>query len=208
MPGILAATALMGVLGFVFCGFMAWLIFSKQDELAIRSLEGSFIPAVEQSLLEPEEKKQMIVQLEDFVDELKRGQLEGWQVTGVMQRLSRLPILQWGQIRAVERFVDANPDAFAEDASLQFDRLRRGVERNDITAIDFRHILSPVLQGETAEPEPPLIEPLEIDPVQEVVQRARIVADRSVPEALPKSDVSIDTIVRRQIEAGLEQGSF
>ena len=208
MPAILAGTALMGIVGFVFCGFMTWLIFQKQDELALRAVKGNLIPAIEQSYLEPDEKKATVEHLQEFADQLERKQVEGWQASGVMQRLSRLPLLQWGHLRRIEAFIDEHPDDFEDDATVQFARLRKGVERNDVTTIDFLHILSPVLEPSGNQQEAPLVDPLEIAAVADVVQRARLVADRSEVDAEPKNDVGIDVLVRRQIEAGLEQGTY
>lgn len=208
MPAILAIAVLLGIVGFICCGVMTWLIFQKQDELALRSMRGSFIPAVEQSLLEPDEKTKTVKLLNDFADELERGKLEGWQASGVMQRLTRLPILQWGQIRRLEMFVDDHPQDFSPDDSLQFDRLRKGVERNKITTIDFLHVLDPVLQADPNREQASLVETLEVAPVAEVVTRARVAADRGEVETAPKNDVSIDVLVRRQIQAGIDQGTY
>ncbi|MEO1614611.1 MAG: hypothetical protein AAFV88_02100 [Planctomycetota bacterium] len=208
MPAILAATVLMGIAGFILCGFMAWLIFQKQDVLAKRALRGSFIPAVEQSLLEPEEKTETVRLLNEFADELERGQLEGWQISGVMQRLDRLPVVKWGQMRRVEAFVDANPDDFESEASIQFDRLRSGVANGDVVALDFTHILSPVLAGDETEANPDLMDELPVVAVRDVVERARLVADRADTVSNPKSDTGIDTLVRRQIEAGVKDGGY
>ena len=208
MPAILAGLVLMGILGCIFCAFMTWLIFQKQDELALRSMRGSFIPAVEQSLLTPDEKAKTVALLDEFADKLERGRLEGWQASGVMQRLSRLPILQWGQIRRIEKFVDDHPEEFSADDSLQFDRLRKGVERDDVVAIDFVHILTPVLQADPTSDQSLLIDDLDVESVADVVGRARIVADRVKVESVPKIDVGIDVIVRRQIDAGIEKGTY
>ena len=208
MPAILASMVLMGIVGFLTCGVMTWLIFEKQDELALRSMRGSFIPAVEQSLLEPEEKAATVKLLNTFADELERGRLEGWQASGVMQRMTRLPVLQWGQIRRIEKFVDDHPDQFSAGDSLQFVRLRKGVERDKITTIDFVHILTPVLQSDPGNEEAQLVEPLAVDSVREVVKRARTSADRGEVEPTPKDDVGIDTLVRRQIEAGIQKGTY
>ncbi len=208
MPAILAATVLMGIVGFVSCGFLTWLIFQKQDVLALRSLQGSFIPAVEQSLLEPEEKAETVRLLNEFADELERDRIEGWQASGVMQRLQRLPVLEWGQLRRVEAFVEARPKEFADDAAVQFDRLRKGVEQGNVTTIDFQHILTPVLRVQPESDAAELNEPLQIETVADVIQRARLVADRSNVSENPKSDVGIDTLVRRQIEVGIKEGTY
>lgn len=208
MPAILAASLLLGIVGCIFCAFMTWLIFQKQDELALRAMRGSFIPAVEQSLLDPEEKAKTVELLSEFADQLERRQLEGWQASGVMQRMNRLPVLQWGQIRRIEKFVDDHPDDFTEADSIQFHRLRSGVERNKIVTLDFMHVLSPVLLADPESENGRLVDPLDVKSVTEVVQRAQVVAGRVDVEASPKNDVNIDTLVRRQIEAGIEKGGY
>jgi hypothetical protein len=49
---------------------------------------------------------------------------------------------------------------------------------------------------------------LKNDAVADVVHRARLVADRSDVDEEPKSDLGIDVLVRREIEAGIEQGTY
>ncbi|MEM6366014.1 MAG: hypothetical protein AAF745_16415 [Planctomycetota bacterium] len=208
MPALLALIVLSGIAAFVTCGFMTWLIFQKQDVLALRSLRGNFVPAVEQSLLEPDEKARSVETLNEFADQLERKQHEGWQASGVMQRLGRLPILQWGQLRRVEAFVDNHPDDFSPTDSIQFDRIRKGVEMGEITTIDCRYILSPVLQTDGELSDPPLKDVLDPEAVAEVVKRARAMADRVEVDAEPRNDVSIDVLVQRQVDAGIQKGGF
>ncbi|MCA9139470.1 MAG: hypothetical protein KDB00_22005 [Planctomycetales bacterium] len=208
MPAILAVSVLMGIVGFIFCGFMTWLIFQKQDVLALRSMRGSYIPAVEQSLLAPEEKARTVKLLSEFADNLQRGRYEGWQASGVMQRMSRLPVLQWGQIRRVEKFVIDHADEFGSDDATQFVRLRKGVEQNKITTLDFSHILSPVLQNEFQGEVAPLVDTLDVGSVKTVVQNAKVAADRAEIDGSPRDDVELDTLVRRQIEAGIQKGTY
>ncbi|KAA5540687.1 hypothetical protein FYK55_20050 [Roseiconus nitratireducens] len=208
LPGCMAAAVLSGILAFIACAFGTWVLYQKRSELALRTVRGTYLPLIEQSRLPPDEKQPTAQLLAEFGDKLQNRQVEDWQAAGVMQRLTRLPILEWGQIRAVEAFVDTDPADFADDASQQFDRLRHGVERGQLTAIDFRHILSPVTRADDTSDGTILIEPLETSAVQEVVQLARQAADRGGVADNPKGDVTIDTLVRRQIEAGMEQGSF
>ncbi|MEM0925866.1 MAG: hypothetical protein AAGJ83_07500, partial [Planctomycetota bacterium] len=102
----------------------------------------------------------------------------------------------------------SNSDDFADDATVQFDRLRAGVADGDVVSIDFTHILSPVLQGNEPGSEAALVDELRTDSVQEVVDRARRVADRAEVVDEPKSDTGIDTLVRRQIAAGIKDGGY
>lgn len=208
MPAILASAVIAGIVGFISCGVLTWLIFQKQDVLALRAMRGSVIPAVEQSLLEPSEKAASVKLLEDFADQLERKQVDGWQASGVMQRLGRMPIIQWGQIRRIETYVDEHSDQFDPDASMQFDRLRKGVERNDVTRIDFVDVLSPVLQPGPHGEDSPLVDDWKDDLIADVIHRSRLVADRAKVEADPKSEITMDTLIRRQIEAGIKEGTY
>ena len=207
LPAVLAASVLLGIFSLVICAGGTWFIYQNRDQLALRSVRGAFVPAVEQSLLEPEEKAATVELLNDFGDELERGQIESWQASGVMQRITRLPIIEWGQLRAVDAFVRSHSE-FSEDDAIQFHRLRKGVERGDLTTIDFQHILSPVTQPDQSPSGRSLTDPLEVEAIRQVIEQARLVADRAEISKEPQTDVTIDTIVRRQIDAGLEQGSY
>ena len=109
MPAVLAATLLMGIVGFIACGFTTWLLFQKRSELALRTIEASYIPEIEQSRLQPDEKREVVQQLKEFAKDLQRGEYENWQAAAVMQRLVRLPVIQWGELRVVEAFLE-RPD--------------------------------------------------------------------------------------------------
>ena len=208
MPIIMAATLLMGIIGFIGCGVTTWLLFQKRVPLAIRTLRSTYIPEVEQSLLEPDEKKATVAQLEEFVADLERGKYENWQAAGVMQRLVRLPVLQWGELSAIEAFVQKQFGEDAELAGRNLSRLRRAVELDKATSIDFEDVLRPALVADDSVLGRRLNEKLTRDLAEDVVQRAKLVADRS---EVPQQDfpaVTIDVIVRRQIEAGLKSGSL
>ena len=79
---------------------------------------------------------------------------------------------------------------------------------NSITSIDYSHILTPVLDSEDARAELELIDPLTVTAVKDVIERAKLVADRAKVPLTLKGDIAIDTLVRRQIQAGLEQGTY
>lgn len=274
MPAILAATVLMGIIGFVTCGVTTWMLYGKRTELAIRTLEETYLPGVEQSRLEPDEKRRVVSQLRDLIGELKRDQLEDWQAGGVMQRLVRTPVIQWGELNAIDAWLRrVDPATWAlvgledvEDARRQIGRLRRAIELDQATGVDLNDVLKPVVvkddsplgrslldpdplfaadamisaEGGAAaeggrEPEarrdpdaaadddaPPPVDATPADPavrlgeeaaaiaesIVDVVRRARRVADRGEVPDREFPDVRIGTIVRRQIEAGIRDGSY
>ena len=206
MPAIMASVVLMGIVGFVFCGFTTWILFQQRTELAIRTLRGSVIPQVEQGLLDPETKNLVVAELTDLADDLERGKHEDWQAAGAMNRLIRVPIYQWGQIHAIEAHLENNQnDAYAESIK-QLSRLQRAVELGKANAIDFEDVLKP---ARVPDPEAPtgfaLDQPLSDQQVADVVERAKLVADRSeVPDQLFQN-VKLEAIVHAEIERGLSQ---
>lgn len=209
LPGVMAATVLMGIAFFVTCGGCTWFLFTKRSELALSTLRQNYIPELEQSLLAPEDKKEIVDALNQFADDLERGKYDDWQSTGVMTRMVRLPVLQWGELAFVERFAQSQESGFDTDQLGQFARLRRAVELDHATTIDFEDVLKPVVQGdENAVLGRSLMEPLTIESVQEVIRRAKLVSDRAkVPQDL-NQEPSIVKIVQRQIQAGIDDGAI
>lgn len=237
MPAVLAATVLMGIVGFVTCGLTTWMLYGKRTELAIRTLEETYLPAVEQSLLGPDEKRAVTAQLRELTMEMKRGALENWQAGAAMQRLVRCPIIQWGELAAVERWLQrSEPGRLAAGgiddvaaARRHLSRLRRAVELDRATAIDVDDVLEPVVLSDRSQLERSLIDasPLWSDVgeadgapegragvreiagrIADVVARARTVADRAEVPDRRFDDVRIERIVRRQIDAALAEGGF
>lgn len=208
LPALIALVAIGGMLMLITFAGMAWWIFSNQGKLALPALRDGFIPQVEQSRLSPEQKAPIVEHLNTVVEDLANDQLESWQITGVMQRLQRLPILQWGHLQVLQQYIEDHPNDFAEDAALQIDRVFSGVGAGQITGIDASTMLIPVLATDQNLNDADLIDPLEPEKVAEVVKTAKQLADRvKVPES-PGPITPIDVLVRRQIEAGRSQGGF
>lgn len=208
LPAILAATALMGIVGFIFCAFATWLLFERRTELAIRTLRGSLITDIEQSLLDPVTKAAVVDQLNSLAADMERGKYENWQSAGIMQRLHRLPLLQWGELQAIEAYVmKANGDEL-EHQLKQLSRLRRAVEMGNATSFEFEDILKPARQSDTADSSGSrLSQPLAPEQVEEVILRAKLVADReNIPDE--SFDVAIEPILRQEIERGASEGGF
>lgn len=124
-----------------------------------------------------------------------------------MTRLIRIPVLRWGDLDAVEAFVHKHQDSFQADASIQFSRLRWGVEIDKVTKFDFDYVLEPVTKKESQQGQT-LTDPMDPKRVAQVVQRCGEVADRFDIENRKYDDVFIDNIVRREIKAGIEKGTM
>lgn len=210
MPAILAATALMAIVGFIVCAFSTWVLFQKRTELAVRTLRDSYLPEIEQSLLDPKTKAAVADQIKRLTDDMQRGEYENWQSAGIMQRLQRLPVLHWGDLQAVEAVISKQGDPETLDESRkQLSRLRRATEIGNATSFDFEDVLTPVYVSDpNASRGHRLIQPIEIGAAEQVVMRAKLIADREqVPDQM-FADVRIESIVREQIEAGGAEGGF
>ena len=210
MPAVLAATALLAIVGLVVCAFSTWVLFQKRTEFALRTLQGAYLPEIEQSLLDPQTKAAVREEIRELADQMQRGQYENWQSAGILQRLQRLPVLQWGQLQAVQAFVEAqgSPPQVAA-AERQFSRLRRAVELGKATSFDFQKVLSPVYQSDDADPSGQrLIEPLTLPAATEVIEQAKRVADRAQVPDQDWEDIQLEQIVRREIQAGASAGGF
>ena len=209
MPAILAGTLLLGIFGFVFCAFTTWLLFQKRTEFAVRTLRGTFITDVEQSLLDPESKTAVVKEIKELADDMERGKYEDWQSAAVMQRLQRLPVIQWGELEAIESFLKKNDGDDVEKQIQELSRLRRAVELGQATSFDVEDVLKPVRESDPASSNGHrLINPLNEAAIGDTLQRAKLLSDRaSIPEELFE-DVDIDAIVRREIEVAAREGGF
>lgn len=209
-PAVLAGSALLLMLFFIGCAIGTWFLFQKRTEIAVRTLRSDVIPEVQQSRLPQEEKAIIVPMLERVVADGESGELENWQASGIMERLVRSPILEWGDLMAVEAMIADHPE-FAEeersDARRQLSRLKRAIELGEATSVDLHDALEPVLQPAPRGARQRIDRGAAAEALREVAQRARLIADRgNVPDQ--DFNVRLSDIVRREIEAGRQTGGL
>lgn len=209
-PAVIAASALLLMLFFIGCGISTWVLFQKRTELAIRTLRSDVIPEVQQSSLPPEEKASIVQMLEQVVEDGGSGELENWQSSGIMERLVRSPILEWGNLMAVEAIIENSKSLSEEErqqAKRQFSRLKRAVELNEASAVEIHDVLMPVLTEAKPGERRKLQRSIDAEQLREVIHRAEMIADRG---RIPDEDfeVRLSEIIRREIEAGREIGGL
>lgn len=208
MPAIIAITLLAGMLFAIAFAFAGWLIFQKRGDLAVRTLRGTVIPELQQSRLDPEEKRVVVRQLSDLADDLERGMYENWQAGGIMQRLITSPLMRWGDLQTLERWAENNlPEDDRQAAQRQISRFFRAVELDRVVARDIHDVLAPVSSQEDARGFVQLRPQFSDAEALEVIRRAKLVADRAeVPDqAFPP--VSLPQFINRQIELGGRTGA-
>jgi hypothetical protein len=213
LPGLLAAGALLLMAMFVCCGVSTWYLYQQRGVLAARTLSGSVIPELEQGDLSPEDKREVIGQLQGVVEEIEQGRLEDWQASGIMERLYRLPLFEWGDLAAVEAMINARQSIDEEtkqEAKLQFSRLRRAAELGEVTAVDFsrdvlEHVYQPAVEGSAERPK--LERNPSDDDLRNVIAEAELAANRAkIPREM--FEVNFAKMLAQEIEAGRQVGGL
>lgn len=208
LPAIMAATVMMGIFGFICCGVTTWALFQQRTKLAIRTCD-AFVVDIEQSLLDPASKSALVDDIENLSADMQRGKYENWQSAGIMQRLQRAPVTQWGELQAVQAAIrkSGNPDQ--TEQLKQLSRLERGVEIGLVTSFDFADILDPVREEDSASTTGyRLVHPMTADQLKEVVARAKLVANRAEVPDQTFEHIQIEEIVRKVIKRGAKEGTF
>jgi len=208
LPGMMAGTLVVGMIGFILCGGCTWWLYQQRTELAVRTIEQTYLPHLEQSYLQPDEKAAVTEMLEEFSKDMQRGKYENWQSSGVMTRIVRMPIFQWGELNVVESHLQQRQGEDVTEALKILSRLRRAIEEDFLTSVDAESVLAPVMVQDDSLLQRSIAEPLDEDAVDEVVVLAEQFVQRmNIPDK-QFSDVSLEKILRRQIEAGLTEGSY
>lgn len=209
LPALMAMSLLTGMAGFICCGVTTWVLYQKRTELAVRTLEGAYITELEQSYLDPSTKRAVVDEVKELITEMEAGDYENWQSAAIMQRLQRLPVVQWGDLQAIELFIKKVNGVEKDEQLKEISRLEQAVVDGSVTSFDFQDVLEPVHRADPKSSSGfSLILPLSTETVAEVCLRAKLVADRAkiADRRFPKVDLA--AIVRREIEQGSTAGGF
>lgn len=207
MPAVIAGAALMGIVGFITCALMTWLIFQKRTELAIRTLEGAYVPQVEQSLLDPVTKQEVLEEIKVVIEDMKEGQYEDWQSAGIMQSLQKLPVIQWGELQALEESIQEAPQELLSETNKtvainNLQKIKLAVKQGKVFSFDFEDVLEPIRKPSNTSPSGYVIEfPLQDDGMLEAIRRIQLLADRSTITSKEIEVVNISEVVRDQIKS-------
>lgn len=210
MPAMVAAAALMGIVGFITCALMTWVIFQKRTEIAARTLEGSVIPPIEQSLLDPVTKQEVLTEVEDLMARMKSGQIEDWQAAEVMQRILKLPVLQWGELQALEKAIQSASEAEISEEEKQqaiqtLQRLREAISTGKVFSFDLDDVLEPIRQpSRSTTTGTTLKNPISSDDMLEAVRRAELLSNRAGIEAPSNQEYRMSEILQKEIREGLK----
>ncbi|MCM2371614.1 hypothetical protein [Aporhodopirellula aestuarii] len=208
LPAVVAGTLLMGIVAAVLCGVTTWILFQKRAEIAVRTLEG-FVPMIEQSLLEPEDKAEVVKQFEALIKEMSAPDYPPAAAAAIMQRVVRLPIPHWGELDAVESFVEKNYEGDElERALTDLSRIRKAIEVNRATVFDIIDVLEPVAVVDDTTGARSIKTKLTRKDVDQVIERAGLLAERAKIEDQRFPRVNMSTILRQEIKAAKTEGGY
>ena len=154
-------------------------------------------------------KGAVVDEVKELITEMEAGDYENWQSAAIMQRLQRLPVVQWGDLQAIELFIKKVNGVEKDEQLKEISRLEQAVVDGSVTSFDFQDVLEPVHRADPKSSSGfSLILPLSTETVAEVCLRAKLVADRAkiADRRFPKVDLA--AIVRREIEQGSTAGGF
>lgn len=208
LPAIVASTLLLGMAAAVICGVTTWILFEKRSEIAVRTLQG-FVPVIEQSLIEPDDKAKVLKQFEELIKEMSAPDYPPNSAAAIMQRVVRLPITHWGELDAVESYVNENfVDPEREQAITQLSRVRSSIQTNQATVFDIIDILEPVAVVEDATGSRTLKSKLTDEDIREVIVRSKVLGDRAniADKRFPRIEMS--AILRQEIKTAKSGDGF
>ncbi|TWU16046.1 hypothetical protein [Allorhodopirellula heiligendammensis] len=208
LPAIVAGTLLLGIAAAVICGVTTWILFQKRSEIAVRTLQG-FVPMIEQSLLEPHDKAKVIEQFEGLIKEIGAPDYPPTQAAAIMQRVVRLPITHWGELDAIEMYIQENfEDPDKQQAITELSRVRSAIQTNQATVFDIIDVVEPVVIVDEKTGTRTLKSKIVPQDVRGVILRAKILADRAKIEDKRFPRIEMSTILRQEIKTAKTEGGF
>lgn len=84
-----------------FCSISSFVMFSDSPALAERSINQSLIPWVESSNLAPGDKREIVSDLQETVEQVKTRKLTSLQMARLKSVLEDNPVLLWGNVEGV-----------------------------------------------------------------------------------------------------------
>lgn len=208
LPALVACTLLFGIVAAVICGVTTWILFEKRSEIAVRTLQG-FVPMIEQSLLEPSDKAKVLEQFEGLIKEMSAPDYPPSSAAAIMQRVVRLPITHWGELDAVESYVNENfADPERQQATKELSRVRSSIQTSQATVFDIIDILDPVAIVNDATGTRTLKSKLTDEDVREVIVRCKVLGDRAKIADKRFPPIEMSEILRQEIKTAKTDGGI
>jgi hypothetical protein len=208
-PALVAMAMLLIGMMILGCVGITIYLFQNRGVLAARTLRGELVPAMEQSQLQPEDKKEVLRLLNEVIQKIESQQMDNDQVSGLMQRLLRLGPLEWSDCQAVQALIQQRswPEQEKADAIQSISRALRALESDKAMGQDLEQMLASV----QVPADNPYGRKLNLNPsdeaLRDVATRAKSIGDaHQIP--MKTFEIRFADMTRRAIENAIDQGAM
>lgn len=130
LPSCLAGCLVVGLLGLLVCSGLAWYVAKNIKPIASNVARQAIVSTIEQSELDPAEKRAIIAEVDRVVDQYRTGKITLQDLGRVLEELAKSPVMQNIFVYAVEKqYVE--PSGLADEekqaAHLTLQRVLRGI---------------------------------------------------------------------------------
>ncbi len=140
----LVGCLVVGVLGLLVCGGVAWYLAKNMKSIASNVARQAIVSTIEQSELDPAEKRAVIAEVDRVVDQYRTGQITLEDLGLIFEELAKSPVMQKLVIYAVEKqYVEPSglTDEEKRAAHLTLQRVLRGMHEQKIQQDDLEPAL-------------------------------------------------------------------
>lgn len=139
-PSCLAGCLVVGLLSLLVCGGAAWYLAKNMKSIASGVARRAIVNAVEQSELEPAEKRAIIAEVDRVVNQYRTGQITLDDLGRVLEELAKSPVMQSIVVFAVDKqYIEPSglTDEEKKAARLTLRRVVRGLYEEKIKEGDL-----------------------------------------------------------------------
>lgn len=203
-------TCLLGCLGMTLVLVLlscigGWWLYQNAGKMIASTVRNAIVPAIEQSELTAEDKREVIAQVDRVIDAYKQGKITIEDMGRVMEELGKSPLLPLAIIYGVEeKYIKPSgltPEEKTE-ARLTLQRVARGAFEQKISEQEFEPVLDAVsYQGPNNQRQ--LKDRLSDAELKDFLSKAKKLADdKEIPEEDYK--VEIGSEIKKAVDAALK----
>lgn len=140
LPCCLTGCLVVGVLGLLSCGGIAWYLAKNVKSIASDVARQAIVGTVEQSELDPAEKRAIIAEVDRVVDQYRSGKITLEDLGRILDELAKSPVMQSIVLYAVEKqYVEPSglPNEEKQAAHRTLQRVLRGMQEQRIKEGDL-----------------------------------------------------------------------
>lgn len=204
LPCCLVGCLVIGVLGLLSCGGIAWYLAKNVKSIASDVARQAIVSTIERSELDPAEKQAVIAEVDRVVDQYRSGKITLEDLGRILDELAKSPVMQNIMIYAIEKqYVDPSglPDEEKQAARLTLQRILRGIHEKKIEEGDLDAALDH-LSAKTHDGQRQMKDRVTDEELRKFLAECRRVADRAGVPVEP-FEIKISEEFRKAVERAM-----